>query len=136
MVEKIVIGRDRQDLKEFGDKGTVFIGKHIVGEGEEAHLTSQVQMDVIRPHIVLVCGKRGSGKSYSGAVIAEEIVLLPQEIKQNLSVIMIDTMGIFWSMKKPNDKEADLLAEWGLKPQPTQAMRFYLPEGYVKEYEK
>ena len=136
MFEKIVIGRDRPDLKEFGDRGTVFIGKHIVGEGEEAHLTNPVQMDVVRPHIVLVCGKRGSGKSYSAAVIAEEIVLLPPEVKQNLSVIMIDTMGIYWSMKKPNDKESDLLAEWGLKPQPTQDMKFYIPAGYVKEYEK
>ena len=136
MVEKIIIGRDRPDLKEFGDRGTVFIGKHIVGEGEEAHLTNPVHMDVVRPHIVLVCGKRGSGKSYSAAVIAEEIVLLPPEVKQNLSVIMIDTMGIYWSMKKPNDKEADLLAEWGLKPRATQDMAFFIPEGYVKEYEK
>lgn len=136
MVEKIIIGRDRPDLKEFGDKGTVFIGKHIVGEGEEAHLTNPVHMDVVRPHIVLVCGKRGSGKSYSSAVIAEEIVLLPPEIKQNLSVIMIDTMGIYWSMKKPNDKEEDILKEWGLKPQATPDMRFYIPEGYVKDYEK
>ena len=136
MVEKIIIGRDRLDLKEFGDKGAVFIGKHIVGEGEEAHLTNPVHMDVVRPHIVLVCGKRGSGKSYSAAVIAEEIVLLPQDIKQNLSVIMIDTMGIYWSMKKPNDKEEDALREWGLKPQATPDMKFFIPEGYVKEYEK
>ena len=136
MVEKIIIGRDRQDLKEFGDKGTVFIGKSIVGEGEDAHLTNPVHMDVIRPHIVLVCGKRGSGKSYSASVIAEEIVLLPEEIKQNLSVIMIDTMGIYWSMKRPNDKEEDILKEWGLRPQATPGMRFFIPDGYAKEYEK
>jgi hypothetical protein len=136
VIEKIIIGRDRSDLQEFGDRGTVFIGKHIVGEGEEAHLTNPVYMDVVRPHIVLVCGKRGSGKSYSAGVIAEEVVLLPAEIKQNLSVIMIDTMGIYWSMKKPNDKEADTLKGWGLKPQSTPDMKFYIPEGYVKEYEK
>jgi hypothetical protein len=135
-MENIIIGRDRSDLKEFGDKGTVYIGRHIVGEGEEAHLTNPVMMDVVRPHIILVCGKRGSGKSYSASVIAEEIVLLPPEIKQNLSVIMIDTMGIYWSMKKPNDKEEGLLREWRLKPQPTPDMRFFIPEGYVKEYEK
>ncbi len=136
MVERIIIGRDRADLKEFGEKGTVFIGKNIVGEGEETHLANPIQMDVTRPHIVLVCGKRGSGKSYSAAVIAEEIVLLPPEIKQNLSVIMIDTMGIYWSMKRPNEKEEDALREWGLRPQPTADMNFYIPEGYAKEYEK
>jgi len=61
-VEKIIIGRDRSDLKKYGDKGTAFIGKHIVGKGEEAHLTNPIHMDFARPHIVLVCGKRGSGK--------------------------------------------------------------------------
>lgn len=136
MLEKIIIGRDRSDLKEFGDQGTVFIGKHIVGEGEEAHLTNPMHMDVVRPHIVLVCGKRGSGKSYSGGVIAEGMMLLPEEIRQNLSIIMIDTMGIYWSMKKPNEKEEDLLKEWNLKPQPMENMRFFIPKGYVKEYEK
>ena len=136
MLEKIIIGRDRADLKEFGDKGAVFIGRHIVGEGEDAHLTNPVHMDVVRPHIVLVCGKRGSGKSYTAGVIAEEMMLLPEEIKQNLSIIMIDTMGIYWSMKRPNDKEEDSLKEWGLRPQPMENMRFFIPKGYVKDYEK
>jgi hypothetical protein len=136
MLEKIIIGRDRADLKEFGDKGTLFIGKHIVGEGEEAHLTNPVCMDAVRPHILLVCGKRGSGKSYTAGVVAEEMMLLPQDIRQNLSIIMIDTMGIYWSMKRSNDKEEDTLKEWGLKPQAMESMKFFIPKGYVKEYEK
>jgi DNA helicase HerA-like ATPase len=136
MLENIIIGRDRSDLKEFGDKGTVFIGKHIVGEGEEAHLTNPVNMDAVRPHILLVCGKRGSGKSYTAGVIAEGMMLLPEEIRQNLCIIMIDTMGIYWSMKRPNDKEEDALKEWGLKPQAMDNMKFFVPKGYVKEYEK
>jgi len=133
MVEKIIVGRDRPDLERFGEKGTVFIGKHIVGEGEDAHLTNPVYMDVSRPHIVLVCGKRGSGKSYSSGVIAEEMTLLPQEIKQNLSVLMIDTMGIYWSMKRPNEKDRELLDQWGLKPQ-AMDMQFFIPKGFVEKY--
>ncbi|MEM5798223.1 MAG: DUF87 domain-containing protein, partial [Candidatus Aenigmatarchaeota archaeon] len=96
-VEKIVIGRDREDIKRYGSEGTAYIGKHIVGKGEEAHLTNPIHMDLIRPHVVLVAGKRGTGKSYSAGVIAEEIAMLPKEIRENLSVIMIDTMGIYWS---------------------------------------
>ncbi len=136
MVEKIIIGRDRSDLKKFGDKGTIFIGKHIVGKGEDAHLTNPVYMDVIRPHIVLVCGKRGSGKSYSAGVIAEEMTLLPDDIKNNLAVLMIDTMGIYWSMKRPNEKERDRLAEWGLKPMAMKNMEFFVPKKFAQEYEK
>jgi DNA helicase HerA-like ATPase len=135
MVEKIIVGRDKQDLEKFGDRGTVFIGKHVVGEGEDAHLTNPVFMDVSRPHIILVTGKRGSGKSHTAGVIAEEMTLLPKEIKQNLSVLMIDTMGIYWSMKKPNDKDRELLDQWSLKPQ-VMDMQFFIPKGLVPEYKK
>ncbi|RLJ06945.1 MAG: hypothetical protein DRP12_03160 [Candidatus Aenigmatarchaeota archaeon] len=134
-VEKIVIGRDREDIKKYGAEGTAFIGKHIVGKGEEAHLTNPIHMDVIRPHVVLVAGKRGTGKSYSAGVIAEEIAMLPKEIRENLSVIMIDTMGIYWSMKTPNEKDRELLKKWGLKPKGLP-IRLYVPKGWVKEYEK
>jgi DNA helicase HerA-like ATPase len=135
MVEKIIVGRDRPDLERYGERGTVFIGKHIVGEGEDAHLTNPVYMDVTRPHVMLVCGKRGSGKSYSSGVIAEEMTFLPQEIRQNLSILMIDTMGIYWSMKRPNEKDRSLLERWGLKPR-AMDMRFFVPKGFAGEYKK
>ncbi len=134
MAEKIIVGRDRQDLARFGEKGTVFIGKHIVGKGNDSHVTNPVYMDVTRPHILLICGKRGSGKSYSAGVVAEEIISLPKEVSQNLSVIMIDTMGIYWSMKRPNDKETDLLNEWGLKPKAMENLKFFIPKGFAGKY--
>ena len=134
-MQKIIVGRDKNDLKEFGERGTIFIGRHIVGEGEEAHLTNPIHMDVIRPHILLVCGKRGSGKSYTAGVIAEEMCLLPEEIRKNLSVIMVDTMGIYWSMKKPNEKEKEILQEWNLKPKNIENINFFIPKAYVKEYQ-
>ncbi|MFH1978471.1 MAG: ATP-binding protein [Candidatus Aenigmatarchaeota archaeon] len=135
VVEKIIIGRSKSDLKEYGDEGTVFIGKHIVGEGEESHLTNPIHMDVSRPHVVLISGKRGSGKSYTSTVIAEEITNLPKKIRQNISVLMLDTMGIFWSMQNPNERDRELLEEWGLKPEGTK-VKFFAPKGFVKEYEK
>jgi DNA helicase HerA-like ATPase len=135
MVEKIIIGKDWKDLKKFGEKGTAFIGKHIVGKGEESHLTNPLLMDVTRPHVVLVCGKRGTGKSYTAGVIAEEIYKLPGEIRQNLAVLLIDTMGIYWSMKLPNEKEIDSLKEWGIKPEGIN-VRLFVPKGYVEEYKE
>ncbi len=134
MLKKIIIGRNASDLREFGEKGTVFIGKHIVGTGEEMHLTNPVHMDVVRPHIVLVCGKRGSGKSYTAGVIAEGMAKLPKDVKKNLCVIMVDTMGIYWSMKKPNEKDRELLEQWGLKPEGMGNMKFFIPKGYAQKY--
>jgi DNA helicase HerA-like ATPase len=92
-------------------------------------------MDVIRPHVVLILGKRGSGKSYTGGVIAEEITSLPEEIKQNLACLMIDTMGIFWSMKNPNDQDVLLLNEWRLKPK-SFPVRNIVPVGLTDFYDK
>ncbi|HDD46417.1 MAG TPA: ATP-binding protein, partial [Candidatus Aenigmarchaeota archaeon] len=131
----IIIGKDWRDLEEYGEKGTIFIGRHIVGTGEDTHLTNQIKMDVSRPHIVLICGKRGTGKSYTAGVIAEEIERAEEDVKRNLSVIMIDTMGIYWSMKMPNEKEEELLREWNMKPAGLKA-RLFVPRGYAEDYRK
>jgi len=134
-IEEIVIGRDPEDLKVYGKRGCISLGKHIVGKGFEYHLTNPVLMDILRPHVVLIVGKRGSGKSYSGGVVAEEIMDLPKEIKDNLTCLMIDTMGIFWSMKNPNEMDMDLLTEWNMKPKGFP-VRNIVPIGLTNFYEK
>lgn len=134
-VRPIVIGRDEEDMKRFGEAGTIFLGRHIVGTGEEAHLTNPIAMDVARPHVVLVLGKRGQGKSYTLAAIAEEVTNLPQDIKDNLSVIIVDTMGIFWSMKNPNERQVELLNSWGLQPKAFD-VTVYVPHGFSDFFKK
>ncbi len=134
---EIVVGRNPHDLKKFGTKDTGYIGKHIVGKGDEAHLTNKIVLDFLRPHIILICGKRGSGKSYTGGVIAEEIALLPEEFRKNLTVVMIDTMGIYWSMKIPNDQQVVLLDQWGLKPKDIKdRVKTYVPFEQKSEFEE
>lgn len=134
-VAEVIVGREPEDIKKYGSSGCIYIGKHIVGKGEDAHLTNRILMDVVRPHVILVVGKRGTGKSYTGAVIAEEIMNLPEDIKENLSCLMIDTMGIFWSMKNPNEKDISLLSDWGLKPKGFPIQNF-VPIGLRDIYEK
>lgn len=73
----IIVGREPEEVEMLGSEGCIFLGKHIVGKGDDAHLTNKVLMDVSNPHVVLIVGKRGSGKSYSGAVMAEEIMNSP-----------------------------------------------------------
>ncbi len=135
VVEDIIIGREPEDLKNYGRRGCIFLGKHIVGKGLDFNLTNPILMDVLRPHVVLITGKRGSGKSYTSAVIAEEIIKLPDEVKQNLSCLMIDTMGIFWSMKNPNDRQLTELTEWGLRPQGFN-IKIIVPIGTKSYYDK
>src|SRR3989344_186990 len=73
--------------------------------------------------------------SYSLGVIAEEMAHLPDDVKNKLAVLMIDTMGIFWTMRFPNVKEEDLLDEWGL-PKKSLDISIYVPAGYYKEYKE
>ena len=112
---EIVLGRDEVDRKKFGTLGTAFLGKHYVKMGQVTALSQPVYLDLNKAHVVFVCGKRGSGKSYCLGVVAESIVQLPQEFSQRLSLVIFDTMGIYWTMKYPNHRDESLLHEWGLE---------------------
>ena len=61
-------------------------------------------MDVSRSHVVLIAGKRGSGKSYTMGVLTEEMSDLEPQVAENIASLIFDTMGIFWTMKFKNDK--------------------------------
>jgi hypothetical protein len=132
-VYDIVIGRNSHDLKAFGTDGTIFLGRHYVQMGRTTSLSNNVLLDMIRSHVVFVCGKRGGGKSYSMGVIAEGMADLSEKIRNNLSIIMLDTMGIYWTMKYPNMKEKELLDQWGLKPHPLP-VTIFTPSGFFTKY--
>ncbi|MFH1849612.1 MAG: LAGLIDADG family homing endonuclease [archaeon] len=73
--------------------------------------------------------------SYTMGVIAEGLADLPKDVSDNLSFIMLDTMGIYWTMKYANKKEEDLLKDWGLKPKGLD-VKIYTPAGYFKRYKE
>ena len=84
MAYDITIGRDKSDKENFQDRGLVFIGKGYVKMGQYTSLSNKILMDVARSHVILVAGKRGSGKSYTLGVITEELANLPKEVSQNI----------------------------------------------------
>jgi len=129
---KISVGRDDEDREEHGLKGSGVIGKHLVGEKQEAHKANPIHFDLARPHVMGVFGKRGTGKSYSMGTIAEEIQ--SSDVSQNLSTIIIDSMGIYWSMARPNNRATTMLESWDMKPKGFDA-KTYIPEGKVEEFE-
>jgi hypothetical protein len=131
----IIIGRDKSDKAKFKDKGLIYLGKGYVKMGNYTSLSNIIWMDVARSHVIMIAGKRGSGKSYTLSTIAEELCDLPQEISQNLAPLIFDTMGIFWTMKFKNEKEIALLNEWSLEPK-NLPVKIWAPYGYSKEYEK
>lgn len=131
----IIIGRSEEDREKYGTKGTVFLAKHFVQMGRTTSLANKVYMDVSKSHVVFVCGKRGSGKSWTMGVLAEGMSDLPKEVKENISLIMLDTMGIYWTMKYPNKRDKLLLNEWGLKEKGLD-VKIFTPKQYHVEYKK
>lgn len=131
----IVLGRSPSDLKKFGKRGAVFIGKQYVQMGQTSSLSNPIYMDVARAHAMLICGKRGGGKSYTMGSIAEGLADMDPEIAKNLSFVLLDTMGVYWSMKYPNNKEEKLLEKWGIEGKGLDVV-IYVPGGFYNKYKE
>src|SRR3989344_4090956 len=135
MEDSSVLGRSEHDIEKYGDKGTAYFGKSVMSSGEKPVLGRKIMIDVAKPHLMLICGKRGAGKSFSMAVLIEEFARQPIEIRKRLSVIVIDTVGIFWSLKLPTKADADELTKWDLKPDATD-VEVLVPKGKYDFYKK
>ncbi len=135
MVFDIIIGRNEEDKKKFGNKGLIFLGKQYVQIGQNISLSNNIYLDVAKTHTILIVGKKGSGKSYSSSIIAEEISTLQEDVKKNISVLFFDTMGIFWTMKFPNKIQESLLEEWNLRAE-SIPIDLYVPEGFYNKYKE
>ena len=129
---EIVIGRNERDRKKYGLKGCMPIAKHYVKMGQTSSLANPIYIDAVRSHVLFICGKRGSGKSYTMGVLAESFGLLEPEIKENIATIIFDTMGVFWTMKYPNKQDRDLVDEWGLNDEDFN-VSILVPEGKLEE---
>ncbi|MBI5803345.1 ATP-binding protein [Candidatus Pacearchaeota archaeon] len=129
----IQIGRNDEDKKLFGEDGFIFLGKSYVKMGNYTSISNRILVDVARNHVIMVAGKRGSGKSYTLGVIAEELANLKKEISQNIGSLIFDTMGIFWTMKYSNEKDKELLYEWKLNPERAN-VNIFVPFGYYDFY--
>lgn len=79
----------------------IFLGRDSNGE--------QIYVDDTRSRAVLICGKRGSGKSYTIGVFLEELVT-----RSDTLVIVADPMRNFHTMILPNRGQENVLWEWGL----------------------
>ncbi len=128
----IIIGRGESDKKKLGNKGLIHIGRGYVKMGQYDSLSNNIFLDVSRSHVMLIAGKRGSGKSYTMGVLTEEISNLPKDISENIASLIFDTMGIYWTMKYENEKDRDLLDKWDLKSKKLP-VKIFAPFGYYDE---
>lgn len=127
MKEQYILGR-----KEQGALGSISIGRY---SALDFSLGADVHIDVLHPHVILICGKRGYGKSYTLGVFLEEIARLDQHVRNNLAVVVIDTLGIFWTTLFPNTIAVAELKTWNRSPEGTP-ITLLVPKKYLGEYQK
>jgi DNA helicase HerA-like ATPase len=118
--------------EENAGEGILFLGNYMALDHSKG---AEVYLDALKPHAVLICGKRGYGKSYTMGCMLEELAFLPEPVKGNLASLIIDTMGIFWTMKNPNISEARRLKNWELTPSGLET-EIFVPAGNIEAYKK
>ena len=127
-MSKTVLGRKPEEEK---DQFSIFLGKELSQKNE---LKDNICLDVNSPHMILIAGKRGTGKSHTLSAIIEGLASLPEEARKVTSLVVVDTMGIFWSLQVPNPDD-DELARWKIEPREFEVRVFY-PEGLKEKYSK
>lgn len=98
--------------------------------GKEIDTGSLVCIPCRTSQRILVCGKTGTGKSYTLGVLIEELSRLNDDI-----VLVVDAQGIFWSMAQQNPAfaETDRLWEYGREPRGF-AVNVLVPGDPVERY--
>ena len=113
----VVLGRSESFHRKYHTGGLGMIGG--ISETSDDILTSLMGMplnlDLMSPHVMFVAGKRGSGKSYTLGIIAEELALAMERKEIEVAVVVVDTVDVFRQMVEPNEEQTDLLKKWGLE---------------------
>lgn len=127
----LFIGRKKGVMQKSGLDGALYVGKV---QDDDRFSEHKLFLDSLNPHVVFVCGARGSGKSYVLGVLAEELALK----NTNVGTVVVDPVGVFWSMKFPNKEEREVkdLPHFDLMPQGLENMKVFIPEGMKSETPK
>jgi len=135
-----IIGRIESKQRQLQDRFAIYLGRVFEqvdgGENGKVVLTDNALLDINEPHMILICGKRGYGKSYTMGVLLEELLKQPIEVQRTLSVLIVDSMGVFWTLQQPNRKLTPKdQEEWRVESRGFPVTVYY-PYGLKDQYEQ
>ena len=96
--------------------------------GKNVETGEAVEFSDDKSHRKLVCGKTGSGKSYTMGVLLEEL-----SDRTDVISVVVDPQGIFWTMVNPNKSQETELWEWNLTPR-NHRVNLMVPGNAVERY--
>ena len=130
-----------QSEEKIDKNSLIFLGRVLEHTPVTDYFGFNVWLDVSYPYVILVPGRRGTGKSYTLGIFAEGLSLTKETTPVTTKtkghcIIMIDTLGQFWQMKyKPNSaddegkRQLSILATWGLEPSSVNNIQVFTPKG-------
>ena len=117
-------------------KAAIFLGKIAEQTASRNLFNWSVWLDASFPHVMLIAGKRGSGKSYDLGVLAEGLCAPDSHVAfgtEPFAMILFDTQNQFWTMRLPasalTEAESELVRMWRIDPVNIAPPVIYRPKG-------
>jgi hypothetical protein len=118
----------------------ILLGKCIEQTRVSNKYDANVWLDIRTPHVIYICGKRGSGKSYDLGIISEGLILTSGSKvttkEAAITTVIFDTQSQFWALADapkdtlPEDLEQlDQLRQWELPAIGLSRARLFKPAG-------
>ena len=118
----------------------ILLGKCIEQTRVTNKFDSNVWLDIHAPHVVYVCGRRGTGKSYDLGILAEGLALSRDSRittkETSITTIFFDTQNQFWALlNAPDDgldEDRQQLAHldlWNIPPNHIPSAKLFAPMG-------
>lgn len=118
----------------------ILLGKCIEQARVSNKFDSNVWLDIHTPHVVFVCGRRGTGKSYDLGILAEGLSLGRSSNVTTkdapITTVFFDTQDQFWALLDVPDarleedcEQLSQLEQWGIPPNKVPSARLFAPSG-------
>ena len=133
----LIVGQRRRS----GDTSAlILLGKCIEQARVSNRFDANVWLDIHTPHVVYICGRRGTGKSYDLGILAEGLALGSESkitTKQaSVTTIFFDTQSQFWALLNSPDErleedreQLDQLNQWGIPVGQITSAKLFAPIG-------
>lgn len=129
----IVVG---QNNSENGSRAAMLLGSVCELSTAKSRLNWGVWLDAEFPHVILIAGKRGSGKSYDLGIIAEGLCATGDSLiaqgTDDFAMILFDTQSQFWTLAEHagmNRRQKELIDKWNIADNSLKRPTIYRPRG-------